>query len=512
MMIPGAAFRLLNVKSTYIFTVVCRLGSTPVSRRAARCQSPAEALQGLKDGQTIMIGGFGICGIPENLIRHLSNSKVRNLTIVSITGGLSDCGVGELIKAGMVKRLVTSYIGENSNIFEKFLGGQLEVELVPQGTLAERIRAAGAGIPAFYTPTGYKTMVHEGGLPMMYEDDGKKITMASEPKESREFNGRGYVLETAIHADFALVRGHKADTNGNVTFRKTATNLNPVIAKAAKNVIVEVEEIVNAGELQGEHIQLPSIYVHRIYKPNHFVRRCEKMRLAKPAESNAKTSASSRERIILRAAREIKDGMFVNLGIGIPVLAANHIPEDAKVFLHGENGIIGLGPYPAGKKEVDPDLTNAGKETVTAIPGAAYFGTEESFAIIRGGHLDLTMLGGMQVSQNGDIANWIVPGQKITGMGGAMDLVASAAAGTRVVVTMEHNAKDGSAKIVKTCSLPLTGQRCVDRIITEKAVFDVSKSTGLTLIEISKDLTLDELRECTDADFEVSPKLKCMED
>ncbi|XP_022669929.1 succinyl-CoA:3-ketoacid coenzyme A transferase 2, mitochondrial-like isoform X2 [Varroa jacobsoni] len=484
------------------------------SKRVGIYLSAQEALAGIKDGDTVMVGGFGICGIPENLLKHLASTRLRDLTVVSCTGGMEDAGVGLLIKAGLVKRLISSYIGENKVIFDKFLNGQLEVELVPQGTLAERIRAAGAGIPAFYTPTGYKTMVHEGGMPMKYKDAGKTITMRSQPKETRDFNGRGYVLETAIHADFALVRAYQADTKGNVTFRRTANNYNEVIAKAAKNVVVEVEEIVEAGILEGEHIHLPSIYVNRIFKAQQFKRQIEKLRVSKTASDvtgGPTTKPSARERIILRAAKELKDGMFVNLGIGIPVLAANHSPKGVNICLHGENGIMGLGPYPTSE-DVDPDLTNAGKETVTAIPGAAYLSSDESFAIIRGGHLDLTMLGGMQVSENGDIANWIVPGQKITGMGGAMDLVASNSAGTRVVVTMEHNTKDGNAKVVRKCSLPLTGQKCVDRIITEKAVFDVCKTKGLTLIEIARGLTVDELRKCTEASFEVSSNLKCIED
>ncbi|OQR69099.1 succinyl-CoA:3-ketoacid-coenzyme A transferase 1 [Tropilaelaps mercedesae] len=517
----------------------CRLSTAlDTSKRFGIYPNVQEALTGIKDGQTIMVGGFGICGSPENLLNHLASMRVRDLTVVSCTGGTDDAGVGQLVKAGVVKRLVTSYIGENNVILDKLLNGQLEVELVPQGTLAERIRAAGAGIPAFYTPTGYKTMVHEGGMPMTYKDGGKTVVMTSPPKESRDFNGRGYVLETAIHADFALVRAYKADTKGNVVFRRTANNYNQIIAKAAKNVVVEVEDIVEPGKLEGEHVHLSSIYVNRIYKPQHFLRKIEivklhrssfalsdskqfclpvsqKLRLSKAQSSTPGGSGgklSSRERIILRAAKELKDGMFVNLGIGIPVLAANHLPNGANICLHGENGIMGLGPYPDNESMVDPDLINAGKETVTAIPGAAYISSDESFAIIRGGHLNLTMLGGMQVSENGDIANWIVPGQKITGMGGAMDLVASSAAGTRVVVTMEHNAKDGSAKVVKNCSLPLTGQRCVDRIITEKAVFDVCKTNGLTLIELARGLTVEDLRQCTEAHFEVSPNLKCMED
>lgn len=209
-----------------------------------------------------------------------------------------------------------------------------------------------------------------------------------------------------------------------------------------------------------------------------------------------------RERIVKLAVREIKDGMNVNLGIGMPTLVANEIPTDYQVLLQSENGLLGIGPYPT-EAELDADLINAGKETVTAVPGASYFDSAASFAMIRGGHIDLAILGGMEVDEQGDLANWMIPGKVVKGMGGAMDLVQGA---KKVIVIMEHVSKHGESKVKKRCTLPLTGQGVVHRLITDLAVFDFTEQ-GMVLVEKAADITLEELKQKTEATYVVSDRM-----
>ncbi|KAF9195602.1 Succinyl-CoA:3-ketoacid coenzyme A transferase 1, mitochondrial [Haplosporangium sp. Z 11] len=458
--------------------------------------SAEDAVKDIPSGSTLMVGGFGLCGIPENLIAALKKraSDCKDLTVVSNNAGVDDFGLGQLLRTKQIKRMISSYVGENKEFERQYLSGELEVELTPQGTLAERVRAGGAGIPAFFTPTAYGTEVQTGELAIKYGPDGK-VLIRSKPREVREFNGRKYIMEEAITGDYSLVKAWKGDAYGNLVFKGSAMNFNPVMAKGSKNTIAEVEEIVPVGSLRPEDIHLPGIFVKRIIQGKGYEKRIERLTLTHdkpvgatdevPAADAKDEAARRREKIVRRAAKEFKNGMYVNLGIGMPMLASNYLEKGVNVHLQSENGILGFGPFPK-PGEQDPDLINAGKETITLLPGASLFSSDDSFAMIRGSHVDLTILGALQ------------------GMGGAMDLVASP--GTRVVVTMEHLAKGGKHKILEDCSLPLTGVGCVDRIITDLCVFDV-KDGGLVLTELMADVTLEDVKRGTGAAFKVSPDL-----
>jgi len=236
--------------------------------------SAAEAVADIHDGATILAGGFGLCGIPETLIGALVERRVKGLTVVSNNAGVDDFGLGLLLQTRQIRKMVSTYVGENATFERQFLTGELEVELVPQGTFAERIRAGGAGIPAFFTPTGYGTAISEGGLPTMHDAAGA-VVETSPPKETREFDGRAFVLERAITGDFAIVKAWKGDANGNLVYRRTARNFNPLMASAARVTIAEVEEVVPVGSLDPDAVHTPGVFVQRLVQGTGYEKRIE---------------------------------------------------------------------------------------------------------------------------------------------------------------------------------------------------------------------------------------------
>ncbi len=463
-----------------------------------------EAVADIQDGATLMLGGFGLCGIPENTISALLEKGVKGLTCISNNAGVDDFGIGLMLKTKQVKKMISSYVGENKEFERQLLSGELEVELTPQGTLAERIRAGGAGIPAFFTPAGVGTEVAEG-------------------KEVQEFDGKKYVRESWLKADFAIIKAWKGDAAGNLIFKGTAQNFSPMMAAAGKITIAEVEELVPTGSLDPAQIHTPGIYVQRIFQGKDYEKRIEQRTIAPAVETSkrpnekeitqeAKTplpigQGLDKNQIAKRIAREVKDGYYVNLGIGIPTLVANYIPKGINAVLQSENGLLGIGPFPTEDK-VDPDLINAGKQTVTVLDGSALFSSAESFAMIRGGHVDLTILGAMEVSENGDIANWKIPGKMVKGMGGAMDLVASA---ENIIVAMQHVNKAGESKLLKTCSLPITGLRCVKKIVTELAVLEVMPEGGFKLLERAPGISVEHIKNSTEGKLIIEGEIPEME-
>ncbi|OAV95472.1 hypothetical protein PTTG_04623 [Puccinia triticina 1-1 BBBD Race 1] len=488
-------------------------------------RSADEAIADIKSDSLIASSGFGLCGTPDTLIQAVARRpEIKNLTLISNNAGVDKSGLGLILHSRQVSKLIGSYIGANKLLENLYLTGQISLELTPQGTLAEKCRAGAAGIPAFYTPTGYGTPVQTGLIPIRYNaQDPSKVDIPGEKREVREFEGKQYLLERAIKADYAFVHVWKADRFGNCVFRYSAQNFGGVMARNAKVTIVEAEEIVEPGEIDPDQVHLPGIFVNRIV-PATVKKQIEKIVIrsgtqdhSPPGSSNKSESSMKsddpkfaaklkRELIAGRAAQELKDGMYVNLGIGMPMLVPEFLKPGTNVHLQSENGIIGMGPYPTAE-EVDGDIVNAGKETVTLLPGASTFDSSESFAMIRGGHVDVSILGAMQVSRSGDLANFMIPGKSVKGMGGAMDLVSNPES-TKVMIVMDHCDKHGVSKLVNDCQLPLTGTRCVSQVITDLAVFDIDRNAGkMTLVDLQPGVTLQEVKDKTEADFEIGGNL-----
>ncbi len=461
--------------------------------------SAAEAIADVPDGASLLLGGFGVIqGWPASLMEALAASGRRDLTLICNTPGVGPTSPQALIAGGQVRKLVASfatYPSRRTPTEDKIRSGELELELVPQGTLVERVRAGGAGLAAFYTPTAVGTDAARG-------------------KEERSFDGRRYVLETALSADFALLRGACADRRGNVVYRRSARNFHPAFATAARTTIVEVDEIVEPGELDPETIVTPGIFVDRVVRTE---RPLDAARLRELSRTHGKQwDLEVRERAVgprglppdlmaLRAARCLEPGEYVNLGLGLPTLISNYVAPESGITLHSENGMLGFGPLATGDS-VDIDLYNASGQLVSMLPGASFFSSNDAFAMARTGRVTTVVLGGFQVSASGDLANWNVPATGVGGIGGAMDLASGDA---RILVVMFHLTRSGEPKLLERCTYPLTAIGCVARVVTDLAVVDLD-SQGFLLREVAPGVSIDDVQTCTGAPLRVANDIREM--
>lgn len=441
--------------------------------KTARIISPAEAAALVKRGDTLLVGGFGMTGKPVHLVHALALTDVRELTYVANNVGEQGIGGGRLLRNGQIRKAIGSFFTSNPEAVAAVQQGRLEVQLLPQGSLAESLRAGGAGIKAFYTPTAAGTRIAEGF-------------------ETRDFDGVPHVLVPGLTGDVAFIRAWRADTAGNLVYRMTEQNFNTAMATAARSVVAEVEQIVPVGSLKPEEIHTPAAFVDYLVQAPLL-----KEHLGSSADAQPRGDGDGpRERIAARTLAEFRPGEVVNLGIGIPTLVADMITPDMGIILHTENGMLGVGPSPSdGGAMAYP--VNAGKVPVTALSGSSYFDSATSFAMIRGGHIDVAVMGGLQVDERGNLANWAVPGRPLLGVGGAMDLACGA---KRLVITMTHTDRDGSPKVVPECTLPLTASGVVDTLITELAVFRFPEGR-LTLTELMPGVSLEQVRASTSAAF-----------
>jgi 3-oxoacid CoA-transferase len=443
------------------------------------------------EGAMICVGGFGpVRNRPIDLLTALAaQPQARNLTVVS--NGFPHQPLAE-------NRQVRKFIGAfGGSVYrraaaseEQIRNGELEFEPSPQGIFTERLRAGAGGIPAFFSPVGVATVVADG-------------------KERRTIGGRDYILETALRPDFGLVRAAKADYAGNLTGVGSTLNFHPVMAAASAVTIAEVDEIVPIGAIAPEDVTVPGIFVDRLVvhdktkdEQTEAEEQQRRRRRDVPAEKPVGLNADGMAR---RVAQMLKPGQYVNLGMGIPTRVANFIEADSGVILHAENGLLGYGPEP-DESELLWYYYNAQGQPVSVLPGSAVFDSFSAFTMARGGHLDVVVLGGLQVSPNGDLANWWAPHMAAGGMGGAMDLCTNV---PELIVVMDHTTREGDLKILNACSYPLTAARCVTKIVTDLAYIDVDHGR-LILRELAPGVSVEYVRERTEPPLVVAEDVRDM--
>jgi 3-oxoacid CoA-transferase len=449
--------------------------------------SPEAAVADLSDGASIAISGFGISsGVPTSVLLAAAETSARNLTLVANgVGGPAS----KMIENGQVSRLVVSFVSRpnvESAAGQRAASGDITFEMVPQGTLVERLRAGGAGIAGIFTPTGVGTPIAEG-------------------KEVREFDGKTYIFEKAIKVDYAFVTAYKADRLGNCEFHGSSTHFNPSFAKAAKVAIVEVDEIVDVGEIPADRVGLPGSFVARVVKRTvPMASHGSVARFRRPADSartyNGKP-AWTRYQMAERAAALLPEHSYVNVGLGIPVLITNYI-TGRDILMHGENGILGYGGILEGDA-ADPYVIDAGGNYVETRPGTAFFDSVTAFEMVRAGKIHMVCLGAYQVDQAGNVANWATPEIVGGGIGGAMDMVAGGAA---VMVLMEHRDSKDRAKLVRQCTYPLTGVACVSFVVTDLCVLR-SGADGFVLEDVAPGFTAEEVIALAEMDIKTAEAL-----
>ena len=413
-------------------------------------------------------------GNPVHLLHALAETGVRDLIYIANNVSEAGLGGGRLLRKGQIKKAIGSFFTSNREAVEAAHEGRLEVQLIPQGSLAEALRAGGAGIGGFFTPASAGTLL-------------------AEKSETRIIGGKAQVFVPGLRGNVAFVRAWKADTAGNLAYRMTEQNFNKAMATAADLVIAEAETIVPVGEIDANEIHTPGCYVDYLVQAHTAL---EDLGTSASVASSEKTVSPVRMNMARRALAELSRGDVVNLGIGIPTLVADLITPEHEIILHSENGMVGVGPAPLEGGALEFPV-NAGKIPVTALPGSSYFDSADSFAMIRGSHIDVAIMGGLQVDERANLANWAVPGKPLLGVGGAMDLASGA---KRLIITMTHSNRDGSAKIVSECDLPLTAANVVNMVITDLAVFSFEPGE-LTLIEVMPGATLEQVRASTTAKF-----------
>ncbi|WP_084592429.1 3-oxoacid CoA-transferase [Pseudohaliea rubra] len=442
------------------------------------CITAQQAAELVEPGAILMVGGFGMTGNPVSLVHALAErTGVRGITYIGNNVGEVGLGGGRLLRNGQLDRVIGSFLTSNREAVAAAQAGDLEVELLPQGTLAEAIRAGGAGIGGFYTPTAAGTPL-AGSRPVKVLD------------------GVEQVFQKSLKADVAFIRAWHADEAGNLQYRMTERNFNPAIASAAKVVVAEVEHIVPTGSLDPDQIHTPGCFVdYLVQNPLSL----ESLGTSADVAGSGKVVSEARMTMARMALAELQPGDVVNLGVGIPTLVADLITPEHQLVLHSENGMLGVGPEPASGGAFDYPV-NAGKVPVTALPGASYFDSSDSFGMIRGGHVDVAIMGGLQVDNAANLANWAVPGKPLLGVGGAMDLAKGA---RKLIITMSHTDREGRPKLVKAVDLPLTSPGSVDVVITDLAVFRFLDGR-LCLTALMPGVTLDEVAASTDAAYDVA--------